>query len=177
MRYTLKSDLETLRSVFIDHQVFWLWLPRASIEPTQYAPVVRLSSAPLLGKYELALLRYGLVPPGFSSTREADRYGLHAVRAKRTSWQREVAKLFNLGNRCLVPMTIGGELVAAAGLWGKWVGKNQRVESFAVFTVKNHLEEWVPLVLPEWDWAGWIEGELLLEVLTKMPPMVLVSVH
>jgi putative SOS response-associated peptidase YedK len=175
MNYRLKSSLETLREVFTANETFGLWQPRASIEPTQYAPVVRLSSAPLLGKYELALLRYGLVPPGFTSTREADRYGLHAVRAKRTSWQREVGKLFNLGNRCLVPMTVGGELVAAAGLWGKWEGKNQRVESFAVFTVKNQLEEWLPMVLPEWDWVGWIEGDLSLETMTKMPPVVLVA--
>ena len=103
------------------------------------------------------MLRYGLVPPGFTSSKQADRYGLHTVRAKRVTHQREIAKLEGAGQRCLVPMTVAGETRAAAGLWGSWTRKGQtRVESFAVLTLEDGNGECWPLLLERMEWQGWL---------------------
>jgi putative SOS response-associated peptidase YedK len=174
MPYLLEVEETRLETEFEALKSFGFWTPRAVL-PTDFAPVIRRKDiGTLYERTEVVLLRYGLVPPGFSSTREADRYGLHEVRAKRVSWQREVGKLYNAGNRCLVPMTRDGEVIAAAGLWGKWTrvkGKRvaERVESFCVFTVKNDLEEWHPLILERFDWNSWLQGRVGIEEIATMP--------
>ena len=105
------------------------------------------------------MLRYGLVPPGFTSSKQADRYGLHTVRAKRVTHQREIAKLEGAGQRCLVPMTVLGETRAAAGLWGRWTRQGQgRIESFAVLTLEDANGVYRPLLLEVKAWAGWLEA-------------------
>jgi putative SOS response-associated peptidase YedK len=175
MPYMLEVGEERLETEFEAQKTFGFWTPRAVL-PTDFAPVVRRRDiGTLYERTEIVLLRYGLVPPGFSSAREADRYGLHEVRAKRVSWQREVGKLYNAGNRCLVPMTRDGEVIAAAGLWGKWTrvkGKRvaERVESFCVFTVKDDLEEWHPLILERFDWNSWLESSIGVDEIALMPP-------
>jgi putative SOS response-associated peptidase YedK len=174
MPYLLETEATKLETEFEAVKSFGFWTPRAVL-PTDVAPIVRRKDVgTLYERNELALLRYGLVPPGFSSPREADRYELNYVRAKRVSWQREVAKLYNAGNRCLVPITRDGEVIAAAGLWGKWTrvrGKRvaERVESFCIFTVKNGLEEWQPLILERFDWNSWLETTIGIDELTIMP--------
>jgi putative SOS response-associated peptidase YedK len=176
MPYTLEIKEDRLETEFEAQKSFGFWTPRAVL-PTDVAPVVRRKDiGTLYERNELALLRYGLVPPGFSSPREADRYEMNYVRAKRVSWQREVAKLYGAGNRCLVPMTRDGEVIAAAGLWGKWTrvrGKRvaERVESFCIFTIKNNLEEWQPLILERFDWNSWLEHTIGIDELTIMPPV------
>lgn len=176
MSYALETTHIQLETTFGATRTFGFWQARAQITPGDFAPIVRRSSSPLLAPLDLSLLRYGLVPPGFTSAREADRYGLHQVRAKRVGWQREVGKLFNAGNRCLVPMTTAGETSVVAGLWGRWTrvrhGSEMRVESFAVFTVQDKTDRWVPLEVEAWDWHAWIEGELNLEMLIGMPPVL-----
>ena len=177
MTYALETTHTQLETAFDALKAFGFWQPRAQITPGDFAPIIRRSSSPLLAPCELSLLRYGLVPPGFTSAREADRYGLHEVRAKRVGWQREVGKLFGAGNRCLVPMTRAGELVVAAGLWGRWTrvrhGSEVRVESFAVFTLQDKFDRWVSLEIESWDWHAWLEGTLDLETVAHMPTPVL----
>jgi putative SOS response-associated peptidase YedK len=174
MPYMLEVDDGRLETEFDAEKSFGFWRPRAVL-PTDVAPVVRRKDiGTLYERNELALLRYGLVPPGFSSPREADRYELNYVRAKRVSWQREVAKLYNAGNRCLVPMTRDGEVIAAAGLWGKWTrvrGKRvaERVESFCIFTVKDNNEAWLPLILEWFDWENWLVQTLGIDEISAMP--------
>lgn len=173
MTYAIEITHTQLETTFDAIKTFGFWQARALITAGDFAPIIRRSSSPLLAPCELSLLRYGLVPPGFTSAREADRYGLHHVRAKRVGWQREVGKLFAAGNRCLVPMTRDGELIAAAGLWGRWTrvrGRTaERLESFAIFTVLDAQEMWQPLILETWDWLSWLEETLDLETVTLMP--------
>jgi putative SOS response-associated peptidase YedK len=174
MSYALETDHNTLETTFGATKSFGFWQAREAVIPGMSAPIIRVNhSSPLLDPLELGLLRYGLVPPGFTSPREADRYGLHQVRAKRVGWQREVGKLFAAGNRCLVPMTRAGELVAAAGLWGKWTRvrgrREERLESFAVFAVQDARDEWQPLMLETWDWLSWLEETVDLETVALMP--------
>ena len=179
MTYALETTHTQLEMTFDAIKTFGFWQPRATITPSDFAPIIRRGSSPLLAPFELSLLRYGLVPPGFTSAREADRYGLHQVRAKRIGWQREVGKLFNAGNRCLVPITRVGDLVIAAGLWGRWTrvrhGRETRVESFAVFTVQDDHAGWQPMLLEPWDWSAWLEGSLRLEVVALMPLASLIA--
>jgi putative SOS response-associated peptidase YedK len=176
MPYMLEVREDRLETEFEAVKSFGFWRPRAVL-PTDVAPVVRRKDVgTLYERNELALLRYGLVPPGFSSPREADRYELNYVRAKRVSWQREVAKLYGAGNRCLVPMTRDGEVIAAAGLWGKWTrvrGKRvaERVESFCIFTVKDEQDQWHPLILERFDWTSWLEGSVSVEDVAAMRPV------
>ena len=69
-----------------------------------------------------------------------------------------------------------GETRAVAGLWGRWTrvrhGSEMRVESFAVFTVQDKTDRWVPLEVEAWDWHAWLEGKLDLEMLIGMPPVL-----
>ena len=174
MTYALETNHLTLEKTFQAGRTFGFWQARAIITPGMLAPIIRRNtSSPLLAPLELGLLRYGLVPPGFTSPREADRYGLHAVRAKRVGWQREVGKLFGAGNRCLIPMTRDGEIIAAAGLWGRWTRvrgrQEERLESFAIFTVLDATDTWQPLMLETWDWLSWLEEKVDLEVVALMP--------
>jgi putative SOS response-associated peptidase YedK len=175
MTYVLESDHVTLERTFHAKRNFGFYQPRASVNPGDYVPVVRSTGGELLSSLEISLLRYGLVPPGFSSAREADRYGLHRVRATAYWKQREVSRLFAAGHRCLVPMTVDALEIAAAGLWGRWnrvrKGREERIESFAVFTVQDALDRWQPLVLEPWDWSAWLDGEITLEALSDMPPI------
>ena len=178
MTYALEITHTQLETTFDALKTFGFWQPRAIVASGDFAPIIRVNhSSPLLAPLELGLLRYGLVPPSFTSAREADRYGLHQVRAKRVGWQREVGKLFNAGNRCLVPFTRAGEIFVAAGLWGRWTqvrhGSEMRVESFAMFTVQDRADHWVPLELESWDWHAWLEGTLDLETVANMPAVML----
>ena len=174
MTYALEITHTQLETTFSTIKTFGFWQPKSLIAPGAFVPIIRCSSSPLLTPFELSLLRYGLVPPGFTSAREADRYGLHQVRAKRVGWQREVGKLLNAGNRCLVPITTAGETRGVAGLRGRWTrvrhGSEMRVESFAVLTVQDKTDRWVPLEVEAWDWHAWLEGKLNLEMLIGMPP-------
>lgn len=177
MTYALETTHTQLETTFDAIKTFGFWRPKSLVTPSDFAPIIRRSSSPLLAPFELSLLRYGLVPPGFTSAREADRYSLHHVRAKRVGWQREVGKLFGAGNRCLVPMTRAGETFVTAGLWGRWTrvrqGSEMRIESFAVFTVQDAADRWVPLEIEAWDWHAWLKGGLDLETVVNMPAPML----
>ena len=74
-------------------------------------------------------------------------------------------------------MTRDGEIVAAAGLWGKWTRvrgrKEERLESFTVFVVQDARDVWQPLILETWDWSAWLEETLPLETIALMPAPVL----
>jgi putative SOS response-associated peptidase YedK len=76
---------------------------------------------------------------------------------------------------------MNGKLVAAAGLWGHWSRVRQRrerrIDSFAVFTVKNVQERWQPLILLEFDWNSWLEGTLDLENAARVPPPMITGIH
>lgn len=177
MTYALEVDHQRLEAQFEAVRTFSFWRETKFVTPSGFAPVLRSSKTPLLGRYELALLRYGLVPPSFTSAKEADRYGLHAVRAKRVQFQRDVSAIAGAGQRCLVPMTVSGELIAAAGLWSRWTRKRQgqelRVESFAVLTVEGADLEYHPMIVDAWDWNSWLDETLSLESLANLPPMQL----
>jgi putative SOS response-associated peptidase YedK len=182
MSYALKTNHEILETTFGATKSFGFWQARDAVDVGTYAPIIRKNhSSPLLAPLELGLLRYGLVPPGFTSPREADRYGLHTVRAKRVGWQREVGKLFAAGNRCLVPMTRAGELCAAAGVCGKWTRvrarKEERLESFAVFVVQDARDQWQPLILETWDWLSWLEQAVDLETVALMAAPMLEGIQ
>jgi putative SOS response-associated peptidase YedK len=53
--------------------------------------------------YRLSSARFGLVPNEFSSSRESDRYKLHAIRAERIEYQRAVLRVF-AQTRCVIPV-------------------------------------------------------------------------
>ena len=36
-----------------------------------------------------------------------------------------------------------------------------RVESFAIFTVQDKFDRWVPLEIETWDWHAWLERVVL----------------
>ena len=173
--YALEVNHERLEAHFGAFRTFSFWRGFHSVVPSGFAPVLRSSKQPLLAKHELALLRYGLVPPSFTSAKEADRYGLHAVRAKRVQFQRDVSAIARAGQRCLVPMTVSGELIAAAGLWSRWGrvrnGQALRIESFAVLTVEGTDLEYHPMIVDAWEWSAWLDGSISLESLADLPAM------
>ena len=180
MTYALEVNHVALDAQLSAVKTFAFWQGTSTIAPSAFAPILRSSATPLLGQHELALLRYGLVPPSFTSAKEADRYGLHAVRAKRVAYQRNVAEIAAAGQRCLVPMTIDGELLAAAGLWSRWTrtrkGQELRIESFAILTVESTNLEFHPMIVDAWDWNAWLGGQVSLENLANLPAMQLARV-
>lgn len=64
-----------------------------------------------------------------------------------------------------------GETRAAAGLWG--CRTRLSVESFAVVTVQDKSDRWVPLELEAWDWHAWLDGKISLETIAMMPVAIL----
>ena len=70
MTYALETDHKQLETTFDAIKTFGFWQPQATITPGDFAPIIRRSSSPLLAPFELTLLRYGLVPPGFTSARD-----------------------------------------------------------------------------------------------------------
>ena len=69
-----------------------------------------------------------VMPNEFSSSRESERYKLHAIRAERIEYQRAVSRVF-AQTRCAIPVQSArlegvdaledrGEVIWLAGMWG-----------------------------------------------------------
>jgi putative SOS response-associated peptidase YedK len=175
-RYSVSTPAHLL------HEVFDLVEPpeleaRWNVAPTQLAPVVRRTAE---GR-RLANLRFGLVPAHSAGPGD----GPLLVNARSETAATLPAFRDSLRERrCLVPADgfyewrqLGrgrqpfhvrrpdGRPFAMAGLWSRWLGAGEPLESFAILTCEptaalRPLHDRMPVILPEEAWESWLAGEL-----------------
>jgi putative SOS response-associated peptidase YedK len=151
-----------------------LFIPKNSVHVGDYLPIIRLEQPhgqrDLFDPngYRLSSARFGLVPNEFSSSRESDRYKLHAIRAERIEYQRAVSRVF-AQTRCVIPVQSAmlegvdvledrGEVIWLAGLWTRYERPSARVESCAVITRLNRVDDSRGLIeLKPEDFVDWLE--------------------
>ena len=161
-----------------------LFMPRNSVRVGDYLPIIRLEQPhgrrdlfefPHVGNdrrdlngHRLSSARFGLVPNDFSSSRESDRYKLHAVRTERIKDQRTVSRVF-AQSRCVIPVQSvrlegvdvledRGEVIWLAGMWTRYERPSARVESCAVITRLNRVDDSRGLIeLKLEDFMEWLE--------------------
>jgi putative SOS response-associated peptidase YedK len=158
--------------------------PRYNIAPTQPMPVVRLDAS--RRRRRLALLRWGLVPPGA----EDPGVGARMINARsetvrtRTPFRDPFRE-----RRCLIPASgfyewrrvegihqpyllrrRDGRVMALAGLWERWAprpaptGASEPIESCTILTTSanelvGRLHDRMPVMLDPADYERWLDGE------------------
>lgn len=174
-RYSLTSPAEAVRSYFsaaVDHD----FPPRYNIAPTQPVGIIRKSEQ---GGTELALVRWGLIPPWVNDPRSFST--LINARAE-TAAEKPSFRAALRHRRCLVP-TDGfyewsgpkgdkqphlvaqrsGGLMAMAGLWEHWMAPDgSELQTMAILTVAanastQRLHDRMPLILPPTAFATWLD--------------------
>jgi putative SOS response-associated peptidase YedK len=161
-----------------------LFIPKNSVHVGDHLPIIRLEQPhgqrDLFDPngYRLSSARFGLVPNEFSSSRESDRYKLHAIRAERIEYQRAVSRVF-AQTRCVIPVQSAmlegvdvlegrGEVVWLAGMWTRYERPSARVESCAVITRLNRVDDSRGLIeLGFEDFAIWLEPNTSLSRLNR----------
>jgi putative SOS response-associated peptidase YedK len=158
-----------------------LFIPKNSIHVGDHLPIIRLEQPQ--GQrdlfdpngYKLSSARFGLVPNEFSSSRESDRYKLHAIRAERIEYQRAVSRVF-AQTRCVIPVQSAmlegvdvledrGEVIWLAGVWTRYERPGTRVESCAVITRLNRVDDSRALIeLKPEDFPTWLEPRTPIRV-------------
>ncbi len=175
-RYFLDADGNVIAYTFrvpADDRV----IKRYNIAPTQDAPVVRALGT----DRELAMLRWGLVPPWAKEL----AVGTRMINARGESVEtkpafREAMK----ARRCLVPATgfyewqgVAGRkqpyaitlpdrpLFAFAGLWESWRPRDgETIETFTILTTEPNetiakIHDRMPAILPKEAEEAWLRGE------------------
>ncbi len=153
---------------------------RFNIAPTQQAPVIRLARD---GARELALLRWGLVPPWAKDL----AVGTKMINARAEGVEAKPAfRAAVRSRRCLVPasgffewkgmpgrkqpfaITLAERPVFAfAGLWETWQPRDgEPVETFTVVTTDANddvapIHDRMPVILPRESEDAWLSGEAI----------------
>jgi putative SOS response-associated peptidase YedK len=161
-----------------------LFIPKSSVHVGDHLPIIRLEQPhdqrDLFDPngYRLSNARFGLVPNEFSSSRESDRYKLHAIRAERIEYQRAVSRVFSQ-TRCVIPVQSAmlegvhaledrGEVIWLAGMWTRYERPSARVESCAVITRLNRVDDSRGLIeLKIEEFADWLEPKTSLVKLNR----------
>ncbi|MGZ5036341.1 MAG: SOS response-associated peptidase [Usitatibacter sp.] len=151
---------------------------RFNIAPTQLAPVVRAGT---LGERELAMLRWGLVPPWA----KAISVGTKMINARAEGVEAKPAfRAAVRQRRCLVPATgffewkgapgrkqpfaitvASRPLFAFAGLWERWAPPDgPAIETFTIVTTEANpqvaqIHDRMPAILPPEAEEPWLAGE------------------
>jgi putative SOS response-associated peptidase YedK len=202
-RFLLTAPVEMLRRLFGVADSPNL-MARYNIAPTQAAAVVRLK--PAGGARELVLLRWGLVPSWAKDP--AAGASLINARADTVAAKPSFHAAFRT-RRCLVPadgfyewqapvsgkgpkqpylirrrVQGGGQgTFAFAGLWERWQGAGQTIESFAIVTTDANaplkaIHHRMPVILDPRDYAAWLDpgNERAGDLLKPAPDDALVAV-
>ncbi len=175
-RYSITTPPEALRRLFQFVNLPNLE-PRWNVAPTQQAPVVRATAA---GR-ELSLLRWGLIP----AWAKDPSIGARCINARAdTVADKPAFRSAFRTRRCLVPVDgffewraenrvrqpycivlKSGEPFAFAGLWERWTGPTETIESFSIITTEANetlkpLHERMPVILPREAYAPWLGGSV-----------------
>lgn len=153
--------------------------PRYNIAPLQTVPVVRQSAK--RGKYEVAPMRWGLVPSWADDPKIGNRMinARSETAATKPSFRSAMKK-----RRCLIPTdgyyewqaTDGAKQpylfhladeqdFALAGLWEHWAPEGQPpLETFTILTTEANRQtakyhDRMPVILAPDDWTAWLDPE------------------
>jgi putative SOS response-associated peptidase YedK len=174
-RYSLTSPPEAVRAYF-RYQNEAVFPPRYNIAPTQPTSIVRLTAP---GARELALVRWGLIPPWVKDPRQFST--LINARGE-TASEKPAFRGAMRHKRCLVPADgfyewtgapgrkrphlirrRDGGLLAFAGIYEHWLGADgSELESMAILTVATNgavarLHERMPAILPPEHFDAWLD--------------------
>ncbi len=180
-RYSLTSPPEAVRAYFA-HGDAHEFPPRYNIAPTQPVAIVRLNPK---GARELALVRWGLLPPWVKDPREFAT--LINARAE-TAAEKPSFRGALRHRRCLIPTDgfyewtgkVGakqphlirarasananqGHVMAMAGLWEHWVGGDgSELQTMAILTVGANatmapIHDRMPVILASDQFDAWLE--------------------
>lgn len=175
-RYSLTSPPDAVRQLF-DCSDSGDFPPRYNIAPTTPVLIARLDHRQ---NRELALVRWGLIPPWVKDPRE---FATLVNARSETAVEKPSFRGAMRHRRCLVP-TDGyyewtgrsgakqphlvkrldnGGLFAMAGLWEHWLGADgSELETMAILTTAAnadvaHIHDRMPLVLEPADFARWLD--------------------
>ncbi len=174
-RYALTSPSTEVQLAF-GYTTLAAFPPRANIAPTQPVAVMRRNAR---DERELALVRWGLIPPWVKDPRLFTT--LINARAE-TAASKPSFRGAARHRRCLVPASgfyewsgvrgrkqphliraRGGELLALAGLWEHWQGADgSEIETMAILTVPANrtmapLHDRMPAILPPRFFEQWLD--------------------
>jgi putative SOS response-associated peptidase YedK len=161
-----KSSMEN----YFGSKINFAWQPK-TVKATEKGVIVRHSPQDSLfgGTHQLEERRFGLVPPGFSSPEEADRYKKWVVRGERLFYERNQSELAT--QRCLVPFSYEGRIRTAAGIYARWANPGGFVLSFAILTLPSdyeHLKIREVFLLEESQWELWLNPKSKVKELKKL---------
>ena len=175
-RYTLSARrLERAERAL--HSLFPELDPRYNIAPSQDVPIIRESPE---GKYELVMARWGLVPRWAKEPKTG--YSMINARAETVAEKPAFRDAFRR-RRCLIPadgfyewkqagtakqpfhirLKDGGDF-AFAGLWERWRGEGQEIESCSIIVTDANdllrpIHDRMPVILDPADYAAWLDPE------------------
>jgi len=174
-RYTLSTPGTEIAEVFGLAESAELE-PRFNIAPTQWAPVIRRSGE----ASRLVMCRWGLVP----HWAQEPSIGVRMINARsETAHDKPAYRDSFRRRRCLVPADGFYEWkrmgrrkqpyyfglptarpFAMAGLWDRWPGGAEPLESFTILTTSANLEvaevhDRMPVILAPSDWGRWLAAD------------------
>jgi putative SOS response-associated peptidase YedK len=163
--------------------------PRFNVAPTQDVLNIRLDGA---GQREAARLRWGLIPSWAQDLKIGNR--LLNARADTVAEKPSFRSAFKARRRCLIvadgfyewkpegkikqPFIIrrpDGELFAFAGLWEKWDGADEPVESCTILTTDANariagLHDRMPVILTTpAEYEQWLRADDVKPLLRSLP--------
>lgn len=179
-RYAITSHADAIARLFQTRGALLNLRERFNVAPTQDAPVIRLRD----GMRVMANLRWGLIPSWAKDTKIA--YSTINARVETVATKPAFRDAYR-HRRCLVPadafyewrsegdprkaqkqpyrfaMKDGG-LFAMAGLWERWTGGTETVDSFTVVVgpindLMKPFHDRMPVILAPETWSAWLAGD------------------
>lgn len=182
-RYSLSVPTELLARTFQLASLPQLEL-RYNIAPSQLAPVIRVLPGENVGGRHLHLLQWGLIP----SWADDPKIGNRMINARaETAPDKPAFRSAFRKRRCLIPADAfyewqkldpsgkrkqpylikmkDGRPFAFAGLWERWRGEGEPIESFTILTtdpndVTRPLHNRMPAIVDERDYDTWLDPNL-----------------
>lgn len=175
-RYTLSARKLALAEKAL-HSTFPELAPRYNIAPSQDVPIIRESRD---GTYELVMAHWGLIPHWAKESKTG--YSMINARAETVATKPAFRDAFRR-RRCLIPadgfyewrkegtgkqpfhirLKAGGDF-AFAGLWERWQGEDQEIESCSIIVTEANdlmrpIHDRMPVILDPADYEVWLNPE------------------
>lgn len=174
-RYTLSSRKLALAEQAL-HSLFPELPPRYNIAPSQDVPIIRESPE----GYELVMVRWGLIPHWAKESKTG--YSMINARAETVAEKPAFRDAFRR-RRCLIPADgfyewkkegtakqpfhirlKGGGDFGFAGLWERWRGEDQEIESCSIIVTDANdlmrpIHDRMPVILDPASYEIWLNAE------------------
>jgi putative SOS response-associated peptidase YedK len=196
-RFTLHTPADVLREHFDLDEVPQHLEANYNITPTQGVQAVRVSD----GRREMMPLHWGLIPSWSKDAKAA--YRMINARAETVAVKPAYRAAFRK-RRCLIPadgfyewrqtesgkqpyhirMKDGG-VFAFAGLWERWAGKDERIESCSILVTEANntiraVHDRMPVIVAPEDYGSWLDtavegGKIITDLLRPYPASAMMA--